>query len=267
MAYPNESYTANVPAGTYVSDPAGEGFSDSSGDRVTDVAARARDEAAAVTDTAKEAGGHVVDTAKQEAGEVLEEAKVQGRRLLDESMYEFRAQADTGQKKVAELARSLSGELRSMAEADSDGMLAEYVDRAQRLSDEAAQWLESRQPDEVLESVRRYAARNPWQFLAISAGVGFIGARVYRGLHDAKADRVEPVSRRGVGQSMPASNPTPLLPDTYAAGSLASEAQLPTPSGAPPRGEAAVGIGGAEPESRYEGLTVEGEDPWREGQR
>ena len=38
MAYPNESYTSNVPAGTYVSDPAGERFSDSTGDRVKDVA-------------------------------------------------------------------------------------------------------------------------------------------------------------------------------------------------------------------------------------
>ncbi len=216
MAYPNESLHLEESAGrpsAYVSDPRrGERFSDSTGDRVKDVAGTARDEAAAVTDTAKEAGGHVVDTAKQEAGEVLEEAKVQGRRLLDESMYEFRAQADTGQKKVAELARSLSGELRSMADADSDGMLAEYVDRAQRLSDEAAQWLESRQPDEVLESVRRYAARNPWQFLAISAGVGFIGARVYRGLHDAKADRVSPSPSRRGAAGCPRRNPTSAPP-------------------------------------------------------
>lgn len=279
MAYPNETPTTGgqseygVPAAPSAASaqtgPAGwdQSSVQSPSERAKETAFRTGEEVKEVAATAQEAGGHVVETAKQEAGEVIEEAKVQGRRLLDESMYEFRAQASTGQQKVAELARSLGGELGSMAEADRDGMLSGYVDRAQRLSEDAAAWLESSRPDEVLDSVRRYAARNPWQFLAISAGVGFVGSRIYRGLHDAKADRAEPVHRRGVVQPDPTSHPTPLLPDTYAGGGAASGSQLPTPSGAPPRGEAAVGIGGAEPESRYEGLTVEGVDPWREGQR
>ena len=231
------------------------------GDRAKDVAATAQGEAKAVTDTAKDAGGHVIETAKQEVAEVVEEAKAQGRRLLDESMYELRAQAGTGQHMVAELAHSLSGELRAMSQADQDGMLGGYVDKAQRFSDDAAAWLESRQPDEVLESVRRYAARNPWQFLAISAGVGFVGARIYRGLQGAKADegsREQSAAGYRPGAAVPGSYPTPHLGDQYP----------PTPSGAAPRRESQVASGTfVEPESQYEDLTVEGGDPWREGLR
>ncbi|MHA6513331.1 hypothetical protein [Tessaracoccus sp. Z1128] len=231
------------------------------GDRAKDVAATAQDEARAVKDTAADAGGHVVETAKQEAGQVLEEAKFQGRRLLDESVTELRTQAGTGQHMIAELARSLSGELKSMADADQGGMLSDYVGQAQRLSDDAASWLDSRQPDEVLDSVRRYAARNPVQFLAISAGVGFIGARIFRGLQGAKADEEklgESASRYGVSTQPPASYATP----------VADDYSLATPSGAAPRRESPVGNATfVEPESRYEDLTPEGGDPWREGLR
>ena len=284
MAYPNETptggqseYGATVAPVTMPGQSGATGWTESSvdqratdqakevashtGDRAKDVAATAQGEAKAVTDTAKDAGGHVVDTAKQEVAEVVEEAKVQGRRLLDESMYELRAQAGTGQHMVAELARSLSGELRAMSQADQDGMLGGYVDKAQRFSDDAAAWLESRQPDEVLESVRRYAARNPWQFLAISAGVGFVGARIYHGLQGAKEDegsRAQPAAGHRPGAAVPGSYPTPHLGDQYP----------PTPSGAAPRRESQVASGTfVEPESQYEDLTVEGGDPWREGLR
>ncbi|HSO68586.1 MAG TPA: hypothetical protein VLQ67_03010, partial [Arachnia sp.] len=136
MAYPNETPTGgqseygatvappNMPGQSGATDWTGSSadqratdqakeVASHTGDRAKDVAATAQDEAKAVTDTAKDAGGHVVETAKQEAAEVIDEAKAQGRRLLDESMYELRAQAGTGQQMVAELARSLSGELRS----------------------------------------------------------------------------------------------------------------------------------------------------------
>ena len=187
-------------------------------DRAKDVAGTARSEAGAVKDTAKDAGGHVVETAKQEGAQVLDEAKFQGRRLLDESMTELKTQAGTGQHKIAELVRSLGSELKSMSDADQDGMLSDYVARAQRFSDDAANWLESNEPDEVMDSVRRYAARNPWQFLAISAGVGFVGARLVRGLQAAKSDEEE-------RQSL--SSPTPTPTGGYNQGYVAAPGAVP----------------------------------------
>lgn len=150
-----------------------------------DVAATAQSEAKAVADVTAAAGEHVLQTAKEEGAVVLEEVKFQGRQLLQQSGDELRTQAATGQRRFAELGRALGDELQSMADASPDGMLAQYVGRAQRLTSDAADWLDSHEPEELLQSVRSYAARNPWQFLAISAGVGFIGARIFRGLKDA----------------------------------------------------------------------------------
>lgn len=231
------------------------------GDRVKDVAGTAQDEVIAVTDTAKDAGGHVVDTAKQEAGQVLEEVKFQGRRLLDESMSEFRSQTATGQHQIAELARALGGELKTMSQADEGGMLGEYVDKAQQFSDDAAAWLDSKQPEEVLASVRRYAARNPVQFLAISAGVGFIGARIFRGLQGAKADadkRVESTTEFGRPMQTSGTYSTP----------LADDYSLSTLSATTPRRESSLGNATfVPPQSQTADLTREGGDPWREGLR
>lgn len=210
------------------------------GDRAKEAAGTVKDEAGAVAGTAKEAGGHVVETAKQEAAVVLEEAKFQGRRLLDESVSELRTQAGAGQHKVAALARELGSELKTISDADPDGMLSDYVNRAQRFTDDAAQWLDSRGPDELMAEVRRYAARKPWQFLAISAGVGFVGARLLRGLKDAESDDTNPTA-----PSTPRYDPSPV-----------ARRQSVVPEGT-----------FIEPESRYEGLTAEGVDPWRQEQR
>lgn len=179
------------------------------GDRAKHVADTAAGEAGAVKDTAVAAGSEVVETAKQQAGNVAAEAKFQTRRLVDEGVSELRTQAGAGQTRIAELVRSLSGELQSLANGEpQSGPVADLVNRAESLSSEAATWLDNKQPDDIVAEVRRYAARNPWKFLAISAGVGFIGARVVRGLQGAKSDEQDltyvapenrPYEQRGTG--------------------------------------------------------------------
>jgi len=236
-------------------------------DQAKEVTGTVKSETALVADTAKAATGQVVDTAKQEAGQVLTETKFQGQRLLDESTSQLRAQVGSAQSKVAELARSLSDELGAMSDADQDGMLSQYVTKAQRLGDDVAQWLDSNEPDELLSSVRRYAARNPWQFLAISAGVGFLGARIFRGLQGAKADQqhhgaVDGSHGVATGPYVP---PTPVA-DPYLESGYGDGAA--TPSGASSRADSFTGdVPVVEPESRYEDLTPEGGDPWREDPR
>lgn len=154
-------------------------------DRSREVADTAKQEASAVAETARAEGGHVIDSAKEEAGHVVDEAKFQTRRILDEGVGELKQQAEVGQRRLAEVVRSMSGELHSMTDStDESGPVVEFAGRVQRFGDDAADWLEQNRPEEVLESVRRFAARRPWTFLAISAGVGFVGARLVRGLSD-----------------------------------------------------------------------------------
>lgn len=251
MAYPNEPIEGIGGQDEYGSPQTGFTNNDdriatqdqpAASDRAREVASTAQSEAHAVADTAKEAGGQVLETAKQEAGQVLDEAKFQGRRLLDESVSELRTQAGAGQNMVAELARSLSSELGQMSGASQDGLLGDYVNRAQRLTDEAATWLTNHEPEELLTSVRRYAARNPWQFLAISAGVGFIGARLVRGLQGAKADQPDDVSQRQVRPSYLAE---PVVADPTFQPTEPTHGDLTTGATQPPVGN----------------------DPWQQGQR
>lgn len=162
------------------------------GDRAKDVAGTAKSEAGVLKDTAKESGAHVVESVKDEAANVVDEAKYQSRRLLDEGLGEFRTQAGAGQQRIATVVRALSDELDSMARGtDQSGPMVDFVSSVERYGHQAADFLERSEPEEVLDSVRRYAARNPWAFLAISAGVGFLGARLVRGLQGAKSDEEE----------------------------------------------------------------------------
>ena len=153
-------------------------------DRAKNVAGTAQNEAGRVADTAKDAGGHVAETAKTEAKQVYGEALTQGKQLLNQGLGEARTQAGNAQTQVAGFVRSISDELSSLTRgANQSGPVLELVEQAERLTNDTATWLDSRSPEDVLDSVRTYAARNPWKFLAISAGVGFVASRLARGLN------------------------------------------------------------------------------------
>lgn len=140
-------------------------------------------------DTAVDAGRDVMDTAKQEAGHVAAEAKLQGRRLLDEGAQELRSQATTIQAKLADTVDSLADELGVMsATSEADGPLVHFAGDAHDWGRRTSAWLRDNDPDQVLHSVRRYAARNPWTFLAIAAGAGLVVGRLARSLRDASQD-------------------------------------------------------------------------------
>lgn len=152
-----------------------------------DVASHAANEASLVRDTAAEAGGQVLDTAKESASEVIEEAREHGRRLIGESVDELKTQAANGQQKLAEIVRSLTDELQSMVSAgDPQGPVTQLAGSIQDVGDRTANWLQNKGPEQVIDDVRRYAARNPMAFLAAAAGIGLVGSRLVRGLRDAR---------------------------------------------------------------------------------
>ncbi len=187
---PQQGYTGgvNAPGSAAGSDAdskkdAAKRVASDAGDRAKDVAGTAKQETERVADAAKSASSDVADTAKHEAGNVAQEAGKQSRRVLDEGMSELQSQAGAGQQRLAEMARSFGSELQSMTRnSDQSGPVTDLASSAEQVFDNAANWLERTEPSDVLDSVRRYASRNPWQFLAISAGVGFVGARIVRGL-------------------------------------------------------------------------------------
>lgn len=148
-----------------------------------EVADHAKEEAASVAQDAKREGQQVAETAKQEARQVAGNAQAQARQLMDQAKTELGDQAGTQQQRLAGNIRSLASELQTMVRSnDENGPMNDLAQQAATKADDVASWLENRQPGEVLDDVRRFAARRPAMFLALAAGVGVIAGRLTRGL-------------------------------------------------------------------------------------
>lgn len=157
-------------------------------------------EASALKDTVKTEAADLGSTAKGEAKQVAAEVKYQARGVLDESVSQLRSQAATGQNRLAEVVRDLAREASQMAGAsDANGAVTRLAGDASRVGDDVASWLDSRNPEDVLDDVRRFAARRPGTFLALAAGAGFLAGRFIRGMQsDADQPRALESGRRGL---------------------------------------------------------------------
>lgn len=84
----------------------------------------------------------------------------------------------------------------SAGQSGSAGPVAQFAGGIRDQGQKAASWLESKDAQELVTDVRRYAARNPMVFLAAAAGVGFVGSRLFRGLKDAEAPAGRPFAEQ-----------------------------------------------------------------------
>lgn len=144
---------------------------------------QAGSEAQDLKNTVKGEAADLQGTAKQEAKQVAGEAKFQAKGMLDESVRELRTQASTGQNRLAEVVRSLANEAGEMAGASNqNGVVTKLASDASSVGGDVAQWLERREPEDILDEVGRFAARRPATFLAIAAGAGLLAGRFVRGM-------------------------------------------------------------------------------------
>lgn len=156
----------------------------------TRTADAAKDEAANVKDKAFDAAGQVAGTAKEEAANVKDEAMKQARSLTDSALEEVNTQASTQQKRIAEQSRTITDDLSRLARgerAESD-MVNQFISMAADRAQQFTTQLENKEPKELLNDVRRFAARRPGTFLAIAAGIGLVAGRFTRGLSDRDDD-------------------------------------------------------------------------------
>ncbi|MEU7802076.1 hypothetical protein AB0B10_22685 [Micromonospora arborensis] len=144
---------------------------------------QARQEASRVGQQATQAGGQVAHTAAEQGGQVAAEARRQAQQLTGQASGQLRDQAQTQQRRAAEGLRDLGRNLGSMAEQDGDSGLAGHaVRRVADAAQQAAGWLDEREPGEVLDEVRTYARSHPGTFLAGAAVAGLLVGRLTRGL-------------------------------------------------------------------------------------
>lgn len=129
------------------------------------------------------AGHRVADTAKQEARSVASEAKFQVRKLADRVGGEVRSQASTQQHRAAGGIRDVGSQFSEMAATTtSSGVARDLVETVGARADSVASWLDQREPQDLVEEVKRFARRRPGVFLAIAAGVGVVIGRLTRSL-------------------------------------------------------------------------------------
>ena len=130
------------------------------------------------------AATEVLDTAKHEASLLGEQAKEQAADLLGELSSDLREQASLQQQKVATNLRDISDEFRSMLDqSQASGTAATLVDQASHHSGQIADWLDQRDPGDVVDEVKQFARKRPGAFLGIALGAGLLAGRITQCRH------------------------------------------------------------------------------------
>jgi hypothetical protein len=142
----------------------------------------AKREAGNIKDTAADAASGVKETAKSEASNVAVEAKYQARSLMDQTRSELGGQATNQQSQLASKLQGWASEIGAMAsKSEQSGQMTDLAHEASRRGGEIAHWLDTHEPGDVLEEVKRFARRRPVAFLALAAAAGVVAGRLTRG--------------------------------------------------------------------------------------
>ena len=142
-----------------------------------------KDKAVQSADAGKQAVSEVAQTAMGDARDVLGEGKAQARNLVGEARDQLRDHAGEQHRNAVTNLRSLGDELRSMANGSDreGGVASELVAQAADRTHGAADWLDGREPEDLLEELRRLARRRPGAFLLGALAAGVVAGRLTRG--------------------------------------------------------------------------------------
>ncbi|MBP1137963.1 hypothetical protein JOE31_004195 [Arthrobacter sp. PvP023] len=174
----------------------------------------AKQEAGDVAHQATDSAQHVAETAKAEAANVAGEVKANAKDLLYQAKTDLTDQAGAQQQKVAQGLHSISGELRTMADAsDQPGVATDLIRQAADRSASVASWLEGRDPGSLLDEVKTFARQRPGTFLMLAAGAGILAGRLTRSLTAGAPDSTG-ASLSGGTARPPISSVPGYVPDT-----------------------------------------------------
>lgn len=192
-------------------------------DAAKQTAGTAKEQAGEVASTAKDKASEVAGTAKEQAQNVIGEAKAQAADLTGQLRTQASEQALSQRDRAAETLRSLSEELRGMAEqGGQNGMATSGARQLSTRTDDLAGYLENREPSDLIEDLRNVARRRPGTFLLGAAVAGLVAGRLIKGAKAAgSSDSASGQSRESVETSQPSA-----LGSGYSTGS-ASDADRP----------------------------------------
>lgn len=236
------------PATPPVTSTAGSGSSGSSGGGTTEAA---KDQAQQMTGSAAESTQQVMGTAKEQAGYVTDDVRQQAQKLADETRTEMSSQAGAQRDRAVSGLRTLGSDLDTMAScAEHQGTGTQLAQQGAQLTQQLADYLEQREPAQLLDEVRGLARRRPGAFLLGSALAGMAVGRLTRGAVSARQDdstmpqstgqdtyQPQAVTRPTPGAYYGGAQGDPLTGGTAVPGHMTGTAPDPTlsgPVGAPP---------------------------------
>ena len=176
----------------------------------------AAERAQTTASTAADEGRHVAGVAKEQAASVASEAAGQARSVVSDAVSQVgdtvKEQTSTQRDRLVSTISTFSDDLSSMADQGSPGLA---TDVARQVADKAkalTSQLEGREPQELLEDVRRFARQRPGTFLLGALVAGVVAGRLLRGTGDAIAGAAATQPSGGGSAGTPApeftSNPT-----------------------------------------------------------
>lgn len=160
----------------------------------TEGRSESRERAASAGGTAQEEARGVATDARQQASKVASEATHQARDLAGEARHAVEDQARGQAHRLAETLDGIGGKLQALAHGDADqaGELTDYADDLGQRLHGAAERLETKGLDGMVEEVQRFARRRPGMFLASAAAAGFLAGRLARGASQANGEEAGP---------------------------------------------------------------------------
>ena len=176
-----------------------------------------KDKAAQSTHAGKEAASSIASTASEQVQNVAGEAQKQARDLVGEASGQVRSQVSDQHRTAVSNLRSLGDELNSMSENGQGGVATDLVSRASGHAHGVADWLDGREPEDILDEVRSFARRRPGAFLAGALVAGVVAGRLGRGSVAAHQDDASAPSGRptpGAGESTNGVHAQPVAPLT-----------------------------------------------------
>lgn len=130
--------------------------------------------------TAKQSAQDVAGTAKEQGYQVAQEVGAQTRSVVSDVRHSVTGQVRTGHSKLADGLRQFSDELGSLSGGDSNSPANRVVQQLGDTGRRAADYLQDRGPEGLLDDVQDFARRKPGTFLLAAAAAGFVIGRLGR---------------------------------------------------------------------------------------
>ncbi len=135
-----------------------------------------------VARTASQDVKELATTLKDQAGQVSGELRDQALQLVDEAKSLLQSRADSQTERVAQGLRRLGNKAGAVAQGwpNDESTVRQYVWQLAEKLDQAADEIELRGVDGLVDEVQSFARRNPTAFIVGAAAVGFGVGRILR---------------------------------------------------------------------------------------